>query len=69
MFEKLSQLHKLTIDPKNATKSDIDYEASKTFADKLAECKIMVENEKDPIKKAKMELRLSLGILDFSDIK
>ena len=52
--------------PMNATQ--IQREHSKRFADKCVECEFMIENEKDPIKKEKMKMRLSLGITDFSDL-
>lgn len=41
---------------------------AKTFADRYAECSIMIDNEKDPIKRAKMNARLAVGITDFSDL-
>lgn len=43
-------------------------EQSKRFADKYAECAIMIDNEQDPIKKAKMNARLAVGNTDFSDL-
>lgn len=52
--------------PMNETQ--IYREQSKRFADKYAECRIMINNEQDPIKRAKMNARLAVGITDFSDL-
>lgn len=40
----------------------------KNRADKMAEAKIQIEKETDPIRKIKMQERLSFGVTDFSDI-
>lgn len=53
---------------KVTNEEDYRYEAKKNFADKYAEAKFMIANEKDPLKKEKMSVRLALGITDFSDL-
>lgn len=40
----------------------------KQWADKYTELYAIYEKEKDPIRKSKMQNRLALGILDFSDL-
>lgn len=40
----------------------------KKYADQRVVCETMIKNEKDPLKKAKMNSRLALGITDFSDL-
>lgn len=52
--------------PMNETQ--IYKEQAKIFADRYAECRIMINNEKDPIKREKMNARLAVGITDFSDL-
>lgn len=68
MFEKFWDLYKSTVDPKRLTESELREEAQKIRATKMAKCENLIKNEQDPAKKAVMEKRLSLGILDFSDI-
>ena len=43
-------------------------ENSKLFADKFAESLNRMRNETDPIKQSKMNMRLALGVTDFSDL-
>lgn len=40
----------------------------KRYADEYALAQLQIEKEKDPIKRKKMESRLSSGIVDFSDL-
>lgn len=40
----------------------------KTQMDNIAEAEFNIRNETDPLKRAKMESRLALGITDFSDL-
>ena len=48
--------------------SEYRYEMEKQFADRYAEASIIARNEKDPIKREKMYMRLALLITDFSDL-
>lgn len=49
-----------------------DYEADqmmiKNRADRMFEARQAIERETDPVKKAKMQNRLSFGVTDFSDL-
>lgn len=40
----------------------------KRYADEYALAQLQIEKEKDPIKRKKMESRLSFGIVDFRDL-
>lgn len=53
---------------KPISEGDIFYDNNKKFADKYAEALIKIRNEKDLIKREKMNSRLALGITDFSDL-
>lgn len=70
----LGDLLGIDSEPKNkynkVTNNEAYYmeQSNKRHADKLVECQIRIENEKDPIKKRKMESRLNFGVTDFSDL-
>lgn len=53
---------------KPASEASVFYESDKSFADKYAEALIKMRNEKDSVKRMKMNNRLALGITDFSDL-
>lgn len=55
---------------KRAKENEADFwnRHRKENADKEAIARIRLENETDPIKRKKMECRLSQGITDFSDL-
>lgn len=48
--------------------STMDNMANKQFADSYAEAYMKMQQESDPIKQAKMNARLALGVTDFSDL-
>lgn len=54
--------------PSKINNADYMIDSSKKFADRCAEAEIAIKNEKDPLKKRKMENRLAVGITDFSDL-
>ena len=53
---------------KTTNQLDYEYERKKNFADKYVEAEIAIANEKDPVKKRKMSMRLALNVTDFSDL-
>lgn len=53
---------------KAINESEYRYEKEKQFADKYAEATIIAQNEKDPVKREKMYMRLAFLITDFSDL-
>ena len=60
-----------TLDPGNYEyENDADKEerSKKEYADSYTEACYRIRNEKDPLKREKMENRLALGITDFSDL-
>lgn len=40
----------------------------KTYADRYAEALHIMRNEKDPIKREKMNARIAMNVFDFSDL-
>lgn len=48
--------------------SEINYNASKKYADNYSGAMEIANNEKDSSKRNKMISRIALGIFDFSDI-
>lgn len=48
--------------------AEVIAKSNEIIADKFAECKLRIENEKDPVKKQKMINRLALGNTDFSNL-
>ena len=53
---------------KITNEADYEYQCKKNFADRYAEAKVAIDNEKDPVKRDKMSIRLALGVTDFSDL-
>lgn len=53
---------------KTTNEKEYEYNAKKDYADRYAESLETMRNEKDPVKQQKMNMRLAMGITDFSDL-
>lgn len=56
------------VNSNNCNQSENDINSIKAFSDNYAICRDKINKEKNPLKKQKMETRLALGIVDFSDL-